>query len=237
MQGQVQKQSVSFSNQGLLSNIVRAGLVQRDEWTLSEAQTPWIGTVKFQDWVVGIDIFSALANVAVLLGLLGNRRWNDRRLEQWASLPSSWKATVLVEFHCWSFKCHGVWTVWSPSCCSQHGDGWNHGPKMSLMMSTKPVFQHWTLYFKTKDKTFKGRVMAGGGGNEPNLTPFIDLFCLDLFLLMSCGLVATWIFTRISMFPNTAVSRPQQKNPRRWKKKLPCQWLFLKIVLFEKENE
>jgi biopolymer transport protein ExbB/TolQ len=100
MQGQVQKAvSVVSQTKGPLSNIVRAGLVSvMNGRSPEEVQTAMDAVALREIPRLGrrIDMLSALANVAVLLGLLGTVSGMIAAFGAVASLPPAEKATVLA---------------------------------------------------------------------------------------------------------------------------------------------
>lgn len=100
IQGQVQKAvSLVSQNKGPLSNIVRAGLVSvMNGKTPEEVQTAMDAVALREIPRLGrrIDLLSALANVAVLLGLLGTVTGMIAAFAAVATLPPAEKATVLA---------------------------------------------------------------------------------------------------------------------------------------------
>ncbi|PIS10067.1 MAG: hypothetical protein COT73_11340 [Bdellovibrio sp. CG10_big_fil_rev_8_21_14_0_10_47_8] len=83
--------------------------------------------------------------------------------------------------------------------------------------------------------------MAGGGGTEPNLTPFIDLFSvLICFLLMSAAFlqlesVQVQIEQKPMLNPDVALENPPPPEPEDKKVKLTLS--LSKTRILAKENE
>lgn len=86
--------------------------------------------------------------------------------------------------------------------------------------------------------------MAGGGGNEPNLTPFIDLFSvLVCFLLMTAAwlqLESLQVTIEKAPTPGATAQNPEPTPPPKDEKKKVSLSVFLykeKIVTKENETE
>ncbi|HMN67310.1 MAG TPA: MotA/TolQ/ExbB proton channel family protein [Bdellovibrionales bacterium] len=100
IQGQIQKAvSVVSQSKGPLSNIVRAGLVSVMNGKSPEEVQTAMDAVALREvprLSRRIDLLSALANVAVLLGLLGTVSGMIAAFAAVANLPPAEKATVLA---------------------------------------------------------------------------------------------------------------------------------------------